>query len=62
MASSLQASRRISQNNQRVNGWTSYRKVIWSHNTAESRATKFSPFKLLYGEEAMTLEEIKFGS
>jgi hypothetical protein len=37
-------------------------KVIWSHNTAESRATKFSPLKLLYGQEAMTSEEIKFGS
>ena len=28
-------------------------KVTWSHNTMESRATKFTPFKLLYGEEAM---------
>ena len=34
-------------------------RVIWSHNTTESRATKFTPFKLLYGEEAVTLEEIK---
>ena len=25
-------------------------KVVWSHNTTESRATKFMPFKLLYGE------------
>jgi hypothetical protein len=37
-------------------------RVIWSHNIAESRVTKFSPFKLLYGEEAMTPEEIKFSS
>ena len=37
-------------------------KVIWSHNTTESRATKFTPFKLLYGEEAVTLEEIKLKS
>jgi hypothetical protein len=37
-------------------------KVIWSHNTVESRAIKFSPFNLLYGKEAMTPEEIKFGS
>ena len=37
-------------------------KVIWSHNTTESRATKFSPFKLLYGEEAMTPEELRHGS
>lgn len=28
-------------------------RVIWSHNTTESRTTKFSPFKLLYGEECM---------
>ena len=27
-------------------------KVIWSHNTTESRARKFTPFKVLYGEEA----------
>ena len=37
-------------------------KVIWSHNTTESRATKFTPFKLLYGEEAMTPEELRHGS
>ena len=35
-------------------------KVIWSHNTSTSRPTGFTPFKLLYGEEAMTPEEIKF--
>ena len=37
-------------------------KVIWSHNTTESRVTKFTPFKLLYGEEAMTPEELHHGS
>ena len=37
-------------------------RVIWSHNTTESRATKFIPFKLLYGEEAVTPEEIKLKS
>ena len=37
-------------------------RVIWSHNTIESRATKFTPFKLLYGEEAVTPEEIKLKS
>ena len=37
-------------------------RVIWSHNTAESRTTKFTPFKLLYGEEAVTLEEIRLNS
>jgi len=35
-------------------------KVIWAHNTIVSRSTNFTPFKLLYGEEAMTPEEIKF--
>ena len=30
--------------------------VIWSHNTSESRATKFTPFKLLFREEAVLLE------
>jgi hypothetical protein len=35
-------------------------KVVWVHNTTVSRSTNFSPFKLLYGEETMTLEEIKF--
>jgi len=33
--------------------------VIWSHNTSESRTTKFTPFRLLYGAEAMTPEELK---
>ena len=37
-------------------------KIIWSHNTMESRTTKFIPFKLMYEEEARTLEEIKFES
>lgn len=27
--------------------------IVWSHNTTESRATKFTPFRLLYGEEAV---------
>ena len=34
-------------------------KVIWSHNTSECRATNFTPFRLLYGTEAMTPEELK---
>ena len=37
-------------------------RVIWSHNTTESRTTKFTPFKILYGEEAVTPEEIKLKS
>jgi hypothetical protein len=37
-------------------------KVVWSHNTTASRTTGFTPFKLLYGEEAMLQEEIKHES
>jgi transposase InsO family protein len=37
-------------------------KVVWSHNTIASRTIGFTPFKLLYGEEAMLLEEIKHES
>jgi hypothetical protein len=34
-------------------------KVVWSHNTSISRSTGFTPFKLLFGDEAITLEEAK---
>jgi hypothetical protein len=34
-------------------------KVVWSHNTTVSRTTGFTPFKLLYCEEAMLPKEIK---
>jgi hypothetical protein len=34
-------------------------KVICSHNTTVSRATGFTPFRLLFDTEAMTPEEIK---
>jgi hypothetical protein len=37
-------------------------KVVWSHNTTKSRSTGFTPFKLLFGDEAITLEEAKAGS
>jgi hypothetical protein len=33
-------------------------RVIWSHNTTESGATKFTLFKLLYGAEAMCPKEL----
>jgi hypothetical protein len=33
-------------------------KVIWSHDTTISKATGFTPFRLLFGTEAMTPEEI----
>jgi hypothetical protein len=37
-------------------------KVVWSHNTTASRSIGFTPFKLLFGDEAITLEEAKTGS
>jgi hypothetical protein len=37
-------------------------KVVWSHNTTASRSTRFTPFKLLFGDEAITPEEAKAGS
>jgi hypothetical protein len=37
-------------------------KVVWSHNTTISRSTGFIPFKLLFSDEAITLEEAKAGS
>jgi hypothetical protein len=35
---------------------------VWSHNTTVSRSTGFTPFKLLFGDEAITPEEAKAGS
>jgi hypothetical protein len=35
---------------------------VWSHNTTVCRATDFTPFRLLYGAEAVLLEEIKHRS
>jgi hypothetical protein len=37
-------------------------KVVWSHNTTISRSTCFTPFKLLFGDEAISPEEAKAGS
>jgi hypothetical protein len=34
-------------------------RVIWSHNTTVSRATGFTPFRLLFDTEAMIPKEIK---
>jgi hypothetical protein len=34
-------------------------KVVWSHNTAVSRSTGFTPLKLLFGDEAITPEEAR---
>ena len=33
--------------------------MVWSHNTTASRSTRFTPFKLLFGDEAITPEEAK---
>jgi hypothetical protein len=37
-------------------------KVVWSHNTTVSRSTCFTPFKLMFSDEAITPEEAKTGS
>jgi hypothetical protein len=37
-------------------------KVVWNHNTVVSWSTGFTPFKLLFGDEAITLEEARTGS
>jgi hypothetical protein len=37
-------------------------KVVWGHNTTMSKSTGFTPFKLLFGDEAITPEEAKAGS
>jgi hypothetical protein len=37
-------------------------KVVWNHNTVVSRSTRFTPFKLLFGEEAITPEEARTSS
>jgi hypothetical protein len=36
--------------------------VVWNHNTVVSRTTGFTPFKLLFGDEAITPEEARTGS
>jgi hypothetical protein len=36
--------------------------VVWNHNTAISRSIEFTPFKLLFGDEVITLEEARRGS
>ena len=34
-------------------------KVVWNHNNVLSRSTGFTPFKLLFGDEAIMLEEAR---
>ena len=36
--------------------------VLWSIRTKVNRPTSFTPFRLLYGSEAVTPEELKLGS
>jgi hypothetical protein len=36
--------------------------VVWNHNTVLSRSTGFTPFKLMFGDEAITPEEARMGS
>jgi hypothetical protein len=37
-------------------------KAVWNHNTVVSRSIGFTPFKLLFGDEAITPEEVIIGS
>jgi transposase InsO family protein len=37
-------------------------KVVWNHNTVVSRSRGFTPFKLLFDDEAITPEEARTGS
>jgi hypothetical protein len=37
-------------------------KAVWSHNTSVCRARNFTPFKLMFGAEAIMPEEIKHQS
>jgi hypothetical protein len=34
-------------------------KVVWNHNIVVSRSTCFTPFKLLFSDEAITSEEAR---
>jgi hypothetical protein len=34
-------------------------KVVWSHNTVVSRSVGFTPFKLMFGDKAITPEEVR---
>jgi hypothetical protein len=35
---------------------------VWGHNISRTQTIGFTPFRLLYGEEAIMLEELKLGS
>jgi hypothetical protein len=36
--------------------------VVWNHNTVVSISIGFTPFKLLFGDEAITPEEARTGT
>jgi hypothetical protein len=36
--------------------------MVWNHNTTVSRSTGFTPFKLLFGDKAITLKEARMCS
>jgi transposase InsO family protein len=56
------AIKKILENQPKGNWAEELPRVVWSHNTSVCRATKFTPFKLLSGEEPVTPEEIKLRS
>ena len=35
---------------------------VWGHNISHTQTTGFTPFRLLYGEEAITPKELRLGS
>jgi hypothetical protein len=47
---------------QKKGKWAEELSKVWSHNTSISRATKFTPFELLFHKEVVTPEETKFRS
>jgi hypothetical protein len=54
------AIRKILQNQPKGKWVEELPRSVWSHNTSICRVTKFTLSKLLYGEEPVTPEEIKF--
>jgi transposase InsO family protein len=48
--------------NQPRGKWPDELKVVWNHNTVVSRSIGFTPFKILFGDKAITPEEARMGS
>jgi len=36
--------------------------LVWGHNISRTKTIGFTPFRLLYGKEQITPEELKLGS